>query len=103
MKFKKVAGIGLSALAVAGGLVAGIHYVATKDSTPIRVNSRIYDDYAGYYVFPNGYPVTIQREGDRLTSSVPEHMPRELFPETETRFFPLLASVSPGRFSLRLF
>ena len=87
MNFKKVAGIGLSALAVAGGLAAGIYYVATKDPNPIRVDSRIYDDYAGYYVFTNGYPVTIRREGDRLTASTPEHSPRQLFPETETQFF----------------
>src|SRR6266478_3288827 len=87
MKFKRVVGIGLSALAVGGGLVAGIYYVATKDPTPIRVNSRIYDDYAGNYVFSNGYPVTVRREGDRLMSSVPEHVAKELFPETETQFF----------------
>jgi gamma-glutamyltranspeptidase/glutathione hydrolase len=87
MKFKKIARIGLSALAAAGGLAGGIYYVATKDPTPIRVDSRIYDDYAGYYVFSNGYPVTIRREGDRLIVSTPERSPRQLFPETQTQFF----------------
>ena len=70
-----------------GLLVAGIYYLLTKDPTPIRVNSAIYDDYVGLYVFPNGYPMTIRREGDRLLSSVPEHVSTELFPETETQFF----------------
>ncbi len=70
MKLKQVAGIGLSALAVAGGLATGTYYVATKDPNPIRVDSRIYDDCAGYYVFTNGYPVTIRREGDRLSACV---------------------------------
>lgn len=47
MNFKKFAGTGLSALAVAGGLAAGIYYVATKDPNPIRVDARMFDDYAG--------------------------------------------------------
>ena len=68
-------------------MAAGIYWLATKDPTPIRIDARVYNDYAGYYVFPNGYPVTIRREGDRLLASMPEHAPAELFPETETQFF----------------
>ena len=66
MRLKTIAGIGLSAIASAGALAAGIYYLATRDSTPIRMDPRIYDDYAGYYILPNGYPITIQRERDRL-------------------------------------
>ena len=87
MSFKKIAGIVVSAIVVVGGLAAGIYYLATKDPTPIKVDPKIYDDYAGYYVFPTGYPVTIRREGDRLMTSVPEHVATQLFPETETQFF----------------
>jgi len=74
-------------MVVAGMLATGIYYLATKDPTPIRMDVGVYDDYAGCYVFPNGYPVTIRREGDRLLTMIPEHTPSELFPETQTRFF----------------
>src|SRR5262249_4022435 len=57
------------------------------DPTPIHVDPVIYDEYAGYYVFSNGYPVTVRRQGDRLMTSIPEQAPRQLFPETETQFF----------------
>lgn len=87
MRSNRIVRIGLPTLVVAGTLAGGIYYLVTKDPTPIHVDARIYDDYSGYYVFPNGYPVTIRREGNRLLSSLPEQAPRELFPETETQFF----------------
>src|SRR5260370_31677573 len=87
MKHKRIAWIGLLAMAVVGMLATWIYYLATKDPTPVRIDASVYDEYAGYYVFPNGYPVTIHREGDRLLTSIPEHAPTELFPETQTQFF----------------
>jgi gamma-glutamyltranspeptidase/glutathione hydrolase len=87
MRFKRVAMQGLAAAALCGGLAAGIYYVATKDPTPITINPKLYDEYAGYYILPNGYPVTIRREGDRLITLTPEHAPTQLFPETDTQFF----------------
>jgi gamma-glutamyltranspeptidase / glutathione hydrolase len=74
-------------VAVAGGVGMGIYRYVNKDPTPIRVDPKIYDDYAGNYVFSNGFPVTIRREGDRLMTSIPEHCASELFAETETCFF----------------
>ena len=87
MSLRRIARIGILAVIGVGLLAAGIYYLATKDPSPIKVDPRVYDDYAGFYVFPNGYPVTIRREGDRLVSRVPEHAPTEMFPETETEFF----------------
>ncbi|MGH7968773.1 MAG: gamma-glutamyltransferase, partial [Limisphaerales bacterium] len=87
MKLTRFAGFGLLTLAGCAALAAGIYYFATKDPTPIAINPKLYDDLAGYYEFPNGYPVTIRREGDRLLSITPEHAPKQLFPETETQFF----------------
>ena len=87
MRFRRFAGLGLAIFALCGGIAVGIYYLVTKDPTPIQVNPKLYDDYAGYYVFPDGYPVTIRREGDRLVSITPEHTPKQLFPETETQFF----------------
>src|SRR3989442_3295543 len=59
----------------------------TRDPTPIKLDSKIYDDYAGYYDFGHNTVVTIRREGDRLIASTPEQITRQLLPETETRFF----------------
>jgi gamma-glutamyltranspeptidase / glutathione hydrolase len=87
MRLTRFAGLGLLTLAGCAFLAAGIYYSVTKDPTPIAINPKLYDDYAGYYVFPNGYPVTVRREGDRLLTITPEHAPRQLFPETETQFF----------------
>src|SRR5437588_2053476 len=87
MRLTRFAGFGLLTLAGCAALAAGIYYFATKDPTPIPINPKLYDDYAGYYIFPNGYPVTIRREGDRLLTITPEHEPKQLFPETETQFF----------------
>jgi gamma-glutamyltranspeptidase/glutathione hydrolase len=87
MKYERIAWVGLSGTLVAAALAGGIYSLATRDPTPIRVEARIYDDYAGYYVFPNGCPVAIRREGNRLLTSTPEHTPRELLPETETHLF----------------
>jgi gamma-glutamyltranspeptidase/glutathione hydrolase len=70
-----------------GGLAAGIYYLATKDPRPIAVDPKLYDEYAGNYVLPTGYPVTIRREGDRLITTTPEHAARQLYPETESQFF----------------
>jgi len=83
---KIVRGIGVAA--VAGGVsAAGIYYFATRDPVAIKVDPRLYDDYAGYYDFGNRYIIQVRREGERLMSYAPERAPRELFPETETKFF----------------
>ena len=87
MTLKRFAGFVLLGLVLCGALADGIYYLATKDPTPITINPKLYDDYAGYYVLPNGYTVTIRREGDRLLAYTPEHAPNQLFPETETQFF----------------
>jgi gamma-glutamyltranspeptidase/glutathione hydrolase len=87
MRHKRIVRIGTTVLVVSGTLAGGIYYLVTKDPTPIHLDARIYNDYVGYYIFPNGYPVTVRREGDRLMTSIPEHAPAELLPETETQFF----------------
>src|SRR5262249_38298922 len=87
MNIKRIAGVGVVAVALGGARAAGIYCLATMDPTPIKLDPKVYDDYAGYYVFPNGFFVWIRRDGDRLVSSVAGHAPRELFPETETQFF----------------
>ncbi|HZI31946.1 MAG TPA: gamma-glutamyltransferase, partial [Candidatus Binatia bacterium] len=87
MKIKKIAACTLSVVAVAGALGAGIYHALTRDPTPITIDPKLYDDYAGYYDFGNGYVITVHRDGNRLMSDVPGLLSRELFPETESRFF----------------
>ena len=87
MKLKKIVrGIGIVAGA-GGALVAGIHFLATRDPVAIKVDPKLYEDYDGYYDFGNGYVIHVRREGERLMSYAPERAPREWFPETESRFF----------------
>jgi gamma-glutamyltranspeptidase/glutathione hydrolase len=74
-------------MAIFAGL-GGIGYVlATREPSPIKVDPKIYDDYAGYYVFPNDYVIRITRKEDRLMTSMPGSAPKQLFPETETQFY----------------
>src|SRR5260221_3968175 len=96
MRFKKVAGVCMAALGVCGGAIAASYYIAHRDPTPIKVDPRAFDDYAGNYVFPNGFPVTIKRDGDRLVSIMPEHAPMQLFAESESKF---LHKGRPARWS----
>src|SRR5262249_41101113 len=81
MRHKRIVKIGITVLVGSGTLAGGVYYLVTKDPTPIHLDARIYNDYVGYYIFPNGYPVTVRREGDRLLTSIPEHAPAELLPE----------------------
>jgi hypothetical protein len=87
VKIKKVVRGILVAAITCALLAAGIYHIATRDPVPVKVDPKIYDDYAGYYDYGHGYVITIRREGDRLMSYAPERLPRELFPETEARFF----------------
>jgi len=87
VKFKKVVRLVLVATTVCGVLAAGIYHFATRDPVAIKVDPKTYNDYAGYYDYGSGHVITIRREGDRLMICTPERLPRELFPETETRFF----------------
>ncbi len=87
MKIKRFAAYAVSAVVAGGAVAAGIYCALTRDPTPIKVDPKVFDDYAGYFDFGHGYIVAIRREGDRLMSSAPEQRSKELFPETETRFF----------------
>jgi gamma-glutamyltranspeptidase/glutathione hydrolase len=77
----------VSAAVLIGAVGAGIHYAMTRDPTPVALDPKIYDDYAGCYEYREGYLVSIRREGSRLLSCAPEHLPRELYPQSETKFF----------------
>jgi gamma-glutamyltranspeptidase / glutathione hydrolase len=91
-KHKVLLASSLTAIALCSAIA--VHYSPAKDPTPVKVDPKIYDDYAGQYDFGNNYFVTIRREGDRLMSLEPGRVPRELLPETASKFF---VRGEPGR------
>ena len=44
-------------------LATGIYHFTPRDPIPIKVDPKIYDDYAGYYDYGHGYVITLRREG----------------------------------------
>jgi hypothetical protein len=84
---KKILASLLLTAAACGLFAAAVYYAITRGPAPIKVDPKTYDDYAGSYDYRNGYILSIRREGDRLMASVPDRLPMELFPETDTRFF----------------
>jgi gamma-glutamyltranspeptidase / glutathione hydrolase len=87
MNIKKIARWTLSTVVLCGLLATGIRYWLARDPTPILLDAKLYDDYAGYYDFGHGYIITIRREANRLMSYAPETIPKELLAQTETKFF----------------
>jgi gamma-glutamyltranspeptidase/glutathione hydrolase len=87
VKFKRVFA-GLLSVVVACVIIGGVlYYFTNRDPTPIKVDPKLYDAYAGNYDFGNNYILTIRRDGNRLISHAPERLDCELLPETETKFF----------------
>lgn len=64
-----------------------------KSRVPIKLDSRVYDSYAGQYAFASGADLlgenslTIKRDGDALICQVAGRFSEEIFPESETTFF----------------
>jgi CubicO group peptidase (beta-lactamase class C family) len=54
--------------------------------TPVKVDPKIYDAYAGHYQRPTR-ALVVSKEGDRLFIDYPKDFKAELFPESETKFF----------------
>ena len=53
-----------------------------------RVDPAIYDAYAGQYELAPGFILTVTREGDRLMTQATGQEKIEIFPASETEFFP---------------
>ena len=52
-----------------------------------KVDSALYDAYAGEYQLGPGFVLAVTREGDRLMTQATGQQKIEIFPETETHFF----------------
>jgi len=53
-----------------------------------RVNPAVYDAYVGQYELAPGFILTVTREGDRLMTQATGQNKIEVFPISETEFFP---------------
>jgi hypothetical protein len=58
-----------------------------KEKVITKVDSSLYDNYAGEYQLAPGVVITISKEGDKLMSQGPGQPRAELLPESETTFF----------------
>ena len=96
VKFKKPLGAILAATAGSILVALGLHYFLTRDPVPIKIDPRLYEDYAGYYDFGREYILHIYPENGRLLNFAPERLPAELLAETENRFF---IKGEPSRFT----
>lgn len=87
MKTTKNALIISAAVLACAALTARIFGFPHREPIPIKIDSKILSDYAGFYDFGRGYVITIRCDGDHLKSYAPNRYPREMLPETETKFF----------------
>jgi len=62
-------------------------YVAEKPATLAKVEPKIFDAYVGQYDMGNNRIYTVTRDGNRFFVQAPGNPRRELFPESEVKFF----------------
>ena len=66
----------------------GEKYELPVERVVVKVDPKIYDAYAGEYELEPTFVFTITREGDRLMMQATGQGKTELFPTSETNFFP---------------
>ncbi len=69
-------------------ILFGEKYEIPGTQTVAKVDPKIYDAYAGEYQLGPNFILTVRREGDRLITQATGQDPIEIFPESETKFFP---------------
>jgi CubicO group peptidase (beta-lactamase class C family) len=66
----------------------GEKYELPVERVVVKVDPKIYDAYVGEYELEPGFVFTVTREGDRLMMQATGQGKAELFPASETNFFP---------------
>jgi hypothetical protein len=69
-------------------IVFGEKYELPIERTVVKVDPKIYDAYVGEYELEPGFVFTVTREGDHLMMQATGQGKAELFPTSETNFFP---------------
>jgi hypothetical protein len=72
-------------------IALGEKYELPVERTVVKVDPKIYDAYVGEYELAPGFVFTVTREGDRLMLQPTGQGKAELFPTSETNFFPRVA------------
>jgi CubicO group peptidase (beta-lactamase class C family) len=66
----------------------GEKYEVPAERAVVKVDPKIYDAYVGEYELEPGFVFTVTREGDSLMIQATGQRKTELFPASETNFFP---------------
>ena len=69
-------------------ILFGEKYETPGAQAVAKVDPKIYDAYVGEYQLAPNFILTVTREGDRLMTQATGQGQVEIFPESETRFFP---------------
>ena len=69
-------------------ILLGDKYEIPSAKTVAKVDPKIYDAYVGQYELAPNFIMTVSREGDRLMVQPTGQSKSEIFPESETTFFP---------------
>ncbi len=69
-------------------ILLGDKYEIPSAKTVAKVDPKIYDAYVGQYQLAPNFLMTVSREGDRLMVQPTGQSKSEIFPESETTFFP---------------
>lgn len=69
-------------------IVFGEKYEVPVERVVVKVDPKIYDAYVGEYELAPGFVFTVTREGDHLMMQATGQGKTELFPTSETNFFP---------------
>jgi len=54
----------------------------------VKIDAKVYDAYVGDYELAPKFILRVTREGDRLMTQATGQQPIEIFPASETEFFP---------------
>jgi CubicO group peptidase (beta-lactamase class C family) len=68
-------------------IVQGVDVELISDRRVIHLRPAMFERYEGYYEFPDGDPVRVWRDGDRLLAQLQGESPVEFFAQNEHEFF----------------
>jgi CubicO group peptidase (beta-lactamase class C family) len=75
-------------------ILFGEKYEIPAVKTVAQVDPKIYDAYVGEYQLGPNFILAVRREGDRLLTRATGQGDIEIFPESETKFFPKVMEAS---------
>jgi hypothetical protein len=65
-----------------------IEVLKLLDKLPVVIDAKVFDTYVGEYEVGPGFVMRVFREGDKFMTQATGQAPFEIFPESETTFYP---------------